>query len=71
MYVMILPSNITPSLCCIHTGLQEQKIKFNVMTYAQYKKLGKKQAMIVLADRSYNNIKTIHAILKEIGRAHV
>lgn len=62
---MILPSNITPSLCCIHTALQEQKIKFNVMTYAQYKKLGKKQAMIVLADRSLNNIKTIHAILKE------
>jgi UV DNA damage endonuclease len=62
---MILPSNITPSLCCIHTGLQEQKIKFNVMTYAQYNKLGKKQAMKVLADRSLNNIKTIHAILKE------
>ena len=65
---MILPSNITPSLCCIHTGLQEQKIKFNVMTYAQYKKLGKKQAMIVLADRSLNNIKTIHAILKECAK---
>jgi UV DNA damage endonuclease len=65
---MILPSNITPSLCCIHTGLQEQKIKFNVMTYAQYKKLGKKDAMIVLADRSLNNIKTIHAILKECAK---
>ena len=62
---MILPSNITPSLCCIHIGLQEQKTKFNVMTYAQYKKLGKKEAMVVLADRSLNNIKTIHAILKE------
>ena len=62
---MILPSNITPSLCCIHVGLQEQKIKFNVMTYAQYNKLGKKQAMKVLADRSLNNIKTIHSIIKE------
>lgn len=62
---MILPHNIVPSLCCIHTGLQEQKIKFNVMTYAQYKKLGKKDAMKILADRSLNNIKTIHAILKE------
>jgi len=62
---MILPSNITPSLCCIHTGLQEQKIKFNVMTYAQYKKLGKTDAMKVLADRSLNNIKTIHSIIKE------
>jgi UV DNA damage repair endonuclease len=65
MSYMILPSNITPSLCCIHVGLQEQKTKFNVMTYAQYKKLGKKAAMVVLADRSLNNIKTIHAILKE------
>jgi UV DNA damage endonuclease len=65
MYVMILPSNITPSLCCIHVGLQEQETKFNVMTYSQYNKLGKKDAMKVLADRSLNNIKTIHAILKE------
>lgn len=65
---MILSSNITPSLCCIHTGLQEQKIKFNVMTYAQYKKLGKKEAMKVLADRSLNNIKTIHSILKECAK---
>ena len=65
---MILPSNITPSLCCIHTGLQEQKIKFNVMTYAQYKKLGKKEAMKVLADRSLNNIKTIHSIVKECAK---
>lgn len=62
---MILPPNIIPSLCCIHTGLQEQKIKFNVMTYAQYKKLGKKEAMKVLADRSLNNIRTIYAILGE------
>ena len=62
---MILPSNITPSLCCIHVGLQEQKIKFNVMTYAQYKKLGKKDVMKILADRSLNNIKTIRAILGE------
>ncbi len=65
---MILPPNIVPSLCCIHVGLQEQKIKFNVMTYAQYKKLGKKEAMKVLADRSLNNIKTIHAILKECAK---
>ena len=65
---MILPSNITPSLCCIHVGLQEQKIKFNVMTYAQYKKLGKKAAMKILADRSLNNIKTIHAILQECAK---
>lgn len=65
---MILPSNITPSLCCIHVGLQEQKIKFNVMTYAQYKKLGKKPAMKILADRSLNNIKTIHAILQECAK---
>lgn len=65
---MILPSNITPSLCCIHVGLQEQKVKFNVMTYAQYNKLGKKEAMKVLADRSLNNIKTIHAILKECAK---
>ncbi len=35
------------------------------MTYAQYKKLGKKKAMTVLADRSLNNIKTIHTIIKE------
>jgi UV DNA damage endonuclease len=62
---MILPPNIVPSLCCIHTGLQEHKIKFNVMTYAQYKKLGSKAAMKVLADRSLNNIKTIRAILGE------
>lgn len=65
---MILPPNIVPSLCCIHTGLQEQEIKFNVMTYAQYKKLGKKEAMKVLADRSLNNIKTIHSILKECAK---
>ncbi len=62
---MILPANIKPSLCCIHVGLQEQKIKFNTMTYAQYRKLGKKKAMTILADRSFNNIKTIHAIIKE------
>ena len=68
MLFMILPSNITPSLCCIHTGLQEQEIKFNVMTYAQYKKLGKDVAMKVLADRSLNNIKTIHSILKECAK---
>jgi len=49
-------------------GLQEQKVKFNVMTYAQYNKLGKKEAMKVLADRSLNNIKTIHAILKECAK---
>ena len=52
-------------MCCIHVGLQEQKIKFNVMTYAQYKKLGKNDAMKILADRSLNNIKTIRAILGE------
>lgn len=38
------------------------------MTYSQYNKLGKKQAMKVLADRSLNNIKTIHAILKECAK---
>lgn len=38
------------------------------MTYAQFKKLGKKAAMIVLADRSLNNIKTIHAIIKECAK---
>jgi len=62
---MILPKNVVPSLCCIHTGLQESGFKFNVMTYAQYTKLGKEAAMVVLADRSLNNIKTIHAIVKE------
>ncbi len=66
--VMILPKNIVPSLCCIHTGLQQQKVKFNTMTYAQYKKLGKRKAMVVLADRSLNNIKTIHAIIKECAK---
>lgn len=65
---MILPTNITPSLCCIHVGLQKNNIKFNTMTYAQYKKLGKKKAMIVLADRSLNNIRTIHAIIKECAK---
>jgi UV DNA damage endonuclease len=68
IYCMILPSNITPSLCCIHTGLQEQSVKFNVMTYAQYTKLGKETAMKILADRSLNNIKTIHAIIKECAK---
>lgn len=38
------------------------------MTYAQYTKLGKKAAMVVLADRSLNNIKTIHAIVKECAK---
>jgi len=38
------------------------------MTYAQYKKLGKQAAMKVLADRSYNNIKTIHSIVKECAK---
>lgn len=38
------------------------------MTYAQYKKLGKRKAMVVLADRSLNNIKTIHAIIKECAK---
>lgn len=38
------------------------------MTYAQYKKLGKKPAMKILADRSLNNIKTIHAILQECAK---
>jgi UV DNA damage endonuclease len=65
---MILPKNIVPSLCCIHTGLQKTGVKFNVMTYAQYKKLGKQSAMKVLADRSYNNIKTIHSIVKECAK---
>ena len=65
---MILPKNVVPSLCCIHTGLQKNGVKFNVMTYAQYKKLGKQAAMKVLADRSYNNIKTIHSIVKECAK---
>ena len=65
---MILPKNVVPSLCCIHTGLQESGFKFNVMTYAQYTKLGKAAAMKVLADRSLNNIKTIHAIVKECAK---
>ena len=65
---MILPKNVVPSLCCIHTGLQKTGVKFNVMTYAQYKKLGKQSAMKVLADRSYNNIKTIHSIVKECAK---
>jgi UV DNA damage endonuclease len=65
---MILPKNVVPSLCCIHTGLQKTGVKFNVMTYAQYKKLGKQVAMKVLADRSYNNIKTIHSIVKECAK---
>lgn len=65
---MILPHNIIPSLCCIHNGLKEQGVKFNVMTYAQYKKLGKTVAMKVLADRSLNNIKTIHSIIKECAK---
>ena len=65
---MILPKNVVPSLCCIHNGLKEQGVNFNVMTYAQYKKLGKQAAMKVLADRSYNNIKTIHSIVKECAK---
>ena len=65
---MILPHNIVPSLCCIHNGLKDQGVKFNTMTYAQYKKLGKKDAMKVLADRSLNNIKTIHVIIKECAK---
>jgi len=65
---MILPKNVVPSLCCIHTGLQESGFKFNVMTYAQYTKLGKETSMKVLADRSLNNIKTIHAIVKECAK---
>jgi UV DNA damage endonuclease len=65
---MILPKNVVPSLCCIHIGLQKTGVKFNVMTYAQYKKLGKQAAMKVLADRSYNNIKTIHSIVKECAK---
>lgn len=68
MYRMILPHNIVPSLCCIHNGLKDQGVKFNTMTYAQYKKLGKKDAMKVLADRSFNNIKTIHSIIKECAK---
>lgn len=65
---MILPHNIVPSLCCIHNGLKDTGVKFNVMTYAQYKKLGKETAMKVLADRSFNNIKTIHSIIKECAK---
>ena len=65
---MILSHNIVPSLCCIHNGLKDQGVKFNTMTYAQYKKLGKETAMKVLADRSFNNIKTIHSIIKECAK---
>ena len=65
---MILPHNVVPSLCCIHNGLKDQGVKFNTMTYAQYKKLGKETAMKVLADRSFNNIKTIHSIIKECAK---
>jgi UV DNA damage endonuclease len=65
---MILSHNIVPSLCCIHNGLKDQGVKFNTMTYAQYKKLGKETAMKVLADRSLNNIKTIHVIVKECAK---
>jgi UV DNA damage endonuclease len=65
---MILPKRIVPSLCCIHTGLQEQKVKFNTMTYTQFKKLGSTVGMQVLADRSLNNIKTIHATVKECAK---
>ena len=65
---MILSHNTVPSLCCIHNGLKDQGVKFNTMTYAQYKKLGKETAMKVLADRSFNNIKTIHSIIKECAK---
>ena len=65
---MIISHNIVPSLCCIHNGLKDQGVKFNTMTYAQYKKLGKETAMKVLADRSFNNIKTIHSIIKECAK---
>ena len=65
---MILPHNVVPSLCCIHNGLKDQGVKFNTMTYAQYKKLGKDTAIKVLADRSLNNIKTIHVIVKECAK---
>jgi len=65
---MILSHNIVPSLCCIHNGLKDQGVKFNTMTYAQYKKLGKDAAMKVLEDRSLNNIKTIHVIVKECAK---
>jgi len=66
--IMILSHNIVPSLCCIHNGLKDQGVKFNTMTYAQYKKLGKDTAMKVLEDRSLNNIKTIHVIVKECAK---
>ena len=60
-----MTNNIVPSLCCIHNGLKDQGIKFNTMTYAQYKKYGKKTAMKLLADRALNNICSIHATIKE------
>ena len=61
---MEMTNNIVPSLCCIHNGLKDQGFKFNTMTYAQYKKYGKKTAMKLLADRVLNNICLIHLIIK-------
>lgn len=60
-----MTNNIVPSLCCIHNGLKHRGVKFNTMTYAQYKKYGDKAAMKILADRSLNNIKSIHITIKE------
>jgi UV DNA damage endonuclease len=48
-----------PSLCCIHTGLQDKGCKFKTMTYSQYVKLGKAKAMEALSERALANMKAI------------
>jgi UV DNA damage endonuclease len=61
---MIINKGIVPALCCIHIGHQESGVKFSTMTYAQYKKYGTETGMKIIADRSLNNVKTIHTIIK-------
>jgi UV DNA damage endonuclease len=57
--------NIKPSLCCIHNGLKKHGYKFNVMTYSQYVKRGRENALAELSGRSLNNLITIKHILLE------
>lgn len=60
-----MTKNIKPSLCCIHNGLKKHGYKFNTMTYAQYVKRGRENALAELSIRSLNNLITIKQILLE------
>jgi UV DNA damage endonuclease len=60
---------VTPSLCCIHLGLQKQGYSFQTMTWARFSKLDKDEALSILGSRIQNNIVVTNKIIQECHKS--